>query len=176
MSGVEVAAGLVLGVLPLLIAAAEHYEDMIRPFQRARNYTQEVRKFQKILEAQKTIFRNECQHLLASITDWGLATRILQERIHPFSTDRNLDEKFARQLGHSGDACAALIALIEDRLKDVDRESEGFTSVISDSQKVSYSKLLSSPLSTCQLLMISASRNSLTLSLLKNGVAAWGKS
>lgn len=137
MSGAEAVAGLVLGVLPLLVAAAEHYEDIFRPFTRYRKYAQELKKFQKVLEAQKTIFRNECQHLLTSITDWDGANQMLQKRCHPFWRDPDMDQKFARQLGSSGNACAALIALIEERLKDIDRESEGFSSVISNSQKVS---------------------------------------
>ncbi len=138
MSGAEAAvAGLVLGVLPLLVSAAEHYEDMFRPFTRYRKYNRELQKFQRELEALKTIFRNECQHLLTSITDWEDANQMLQVPGHPFWADPAMDRKFAQQLGSSGKACAALIALIEKRLTDVDRESEDFTSVISNSQKVS---------------------------------------
>lgn len=137
MSGAEAVAGLVLGVLPLLIAAAEHYEDVFRPFARYRKYAQEVSKLHRVLEAQRTIFRNECQHLLTSITDWEVANEMLQEPCHPFWADSTMDQKFARQLGSSGNACAATIGLIEEKLKEIDKESEGFSSLISDSQKVS---------------------------------------
>lgn len=61
---------------------------------------------------------------------------MLQERCHPFWTDSNMDHKFARQLGSSGNACVATIALIEESLNDINRKSEGFGSVISDSPKV----------------------------------------
>lgn len=137
MSGAEAVAGLVLGVLPLLIAAADHYEDIFRRFARYRKYAQEVSKLHRVLEAQKTIFRNECQHLLTSITDWEVANRMLEEPCHPFWADRTMNQNFARQLGSSGNACAATVGLIEEKLKEIDRESEGFSSVISDSQKVS---------------------------------------
>lgn len=137
MSGAEAVAGLVLGVLPLLVAAAEHYEDVFRPFARYRKFAQEVQIFQKQFKTQKTIFRNECRLLLTTLTDHDVANQMLEERCHPFWTDRNMDETFARQLGHSGDACAATIALIQDRLKDIDREGEGFCNIISTSHKVS---------------------------------------
>lgn len=137
MSGAEAVAGLVLGVLPLLVAAAEHYEDIFQPFTRYRNYAQELRGFQRELEAQKTIFRNECQHLLTSITDWEGANQMLQVPGHPSRADPVMDRKFAYRLGNSGNACEALITSIEEGLRDVDRKSADFTSAIPNSQKVS---------------------------------------
>lgn len=44
MSGIEAAAGLVLGVLPLVISAIEHYDDMLRPFLSYRNFTSRAPK------------------------------------------------------------------------------------------------------------------------------------
>ena len=45
MTGIKV-AGLVLGVLPILISALEHFDNVGRPFSRYRNFTPEVRRFQ----------------------------------------------------------------------------------------------------------------------------------
>lgn len=144
MSGAEAVAGLVLGVLPLLVSAAEHYEDAFRPFARYRKFSQEVQIFQKQFKTQKTIFRNECRLLLTTLTDRDVANQMLDERCHPYWTDPDMDERFARQLGQSGEACVATIALIEKRLADLDRECDGFSNIISNFHKVSQSSAQSS--------------------------------
>jgi hypothetical protein len=44
MSGFEV-LGVVLGLLPLLISAGEHYEDVYQPFLRYRHFSKEVERY-----------------------------------------------------------------------------------------------------------------------------------
>jgi hypothetical protein len=82
MTGVE-AAGFVLGVLPLMISAAEHYEDVFRPFNRYRKFAPELELYQQQLGTQKTIFRNECHLLLATLTNRQTAKEMLREGKHP---------------------------------------------------------------------------------------------
>jgi hypothetical protein len=82
MTGVE-AAGFVLGVLPLMISAAEHYEDVFRPFKRYRKFAPELELYQQQLGTQKTIFRNECHLLLATLTNRQTAKEMLREGKHP---------------------------------------------------------------------------------------------
>jgi hypothetical protein len=55
MSGME-AVGLVLGILPLIISAAEHYEDAFKPFKRYKKFAPELQLYQQQLGTQKTIF------------------------------------------------------------------------------------------------------------------------
>ncbi len=55
MSGFEV-VGVVFGVLPILISAAEHYEDVFRPFKRYKKFAPELEEYQKKLGIQKAIF------------------------------------------------------------------------------------------------------------------------
>lgn len=136
MTGVE-AAGLVLGVLPLLISAAEHYEDVFRPFKRYRKYAPELKLYQQQLETQKTIFRNECHLLLATLTGSQTAKGMLKESKHPSWVDLELDARFGRQLGDSGSTCKTIIELIRGKLEEIEEETEKFGFVIQQSTPVS---------------------------------------
>jgi hypothetical protein len=141
MTGVE-AVGLVLGVLPLVISAAEHYEDAFRPFKRYRKYAIELKLYQQQLETQKTIFRNECHLLMASLTGSQMAKIMLKDSKHLSWMDEELDMKLARQLGDSGTACKTLIELIRDRLREIEEEAAEFGLVIQQSIPVGLLKLL----------------------------------
>src|ERR1700737_2833197 len=46
MSGAETVIGLVLGVLPLFVSTAEHYDNVFRPFKRYKRFSKELKKFQ----------------------------------------------------------------------------------------------------------------------------------
>jgi hypothetical protein len=132
MTGVE-AAGFVLGVLPLMISAAEHYEDVFRPFKRYRKFAPELELYQQQLGTQKTIFRNECHLLLASLTNRQTAKEMLREGKHPSWEDPDLNQRFSRQLGDSEAACKNTITLVQVRLKEVEEKTESFGSVVQQS-------------------------------------------
>jgi hypothetical protein len=136
MSGVE-AVGLVLGILPLVISAAEHYEDAFKPFKRYLKYAPALQNYRELLATQRSIFRNECQWLLAAITDSQMARGMLKESRHPSWVDSELDERFSRQLGDSGSACKTIIDLIREKLKEVEEEAERFGLAIEQSVPVS---------------------------------------
>lgn len=136
MSGAE-AVGLVLGILPLLISAAEHYDDVFRPFKRYRRFAPELESYQQALGCQKTIFRNECHWLLATLIGRQNAREMLKDKSHVSWADPDLDEKFSRQLGESGAACKTIIDLIQARLKIIEEETESFGLVIQQSIPVS---------------------------------------
>lgn len=55
MSGIEI-AGIGLAILPLLISAAEHYNDASTPFQRYRKYNDHVKSFQTKLDVERASF------------------------------------------------------------------------------------------------------------------------
>jgi hypothetical protein len=136
MTGAE-AAGFVLGVLPLLISAAEHYDGVFRPLKRFRKFIPEIELYQQQLNTQKTIFRNECQLLLTTLIGRQKAREMLIESEHSSWGDSDLDEKFARQLGDSGTACKTIINLIHAKLRVVEEESESFGLIIQQSMPVS---------------------------------------
>jgi hypothetical protein len=132
MAGVE-AAGFVLGILPLIISTAEHYEDVFRPFERYRKFAIELDLYQQQLRTQKTIFRNECRLLLATLTNRQTVKDMLKEGKHPSWEDPDLNERFSIQLGDSGAACKNIINLIQGKLKEVEEKTENFGSVIQQS-------------------------------------------
>jgi hypothetical protein len=129
--------GLVLSILPLVISTAEHYHDILRPFKRYKNFAVEVKRFQEELEAERVIFETECLLLLASVTSYDVAVKMLEERAHPLWLDSDLDKKLSDWLGRSCNACKSIIAIIDDDLTKVQDESRCFGEVVMGSTPVS---------------------------------------
>ncbi len=132
MSGLEV-VGVVLGVLPLLISAAEHYEDVFKPFKRFKKCAPELELYQQQLKTQRTIFMNQCQLLLTALTGRESAKDMLREKDHPSWNDNILKEKLAEQLGNSTEACEATVKLIAQKLKSIEEDAESFGVILQES-------------------------------------------
>ena len=144
MSGFEI-AGLALAILPILMSAAQQYNNCLGPFSRYKRFAKEARGYYKELEIQRTIFRNECRNLLEEIVDHDAASSMLDSLTQKAWANKKLDEQLAEQLGESLDACVAIIELIEQRLRDISGESRGFKSIVEQERKVfpsSYNILL----------------------------------
>ncbi|KAL9062737.1 MAG: hypothetical protein Q9161_009750 [Pseudevernia consocians] len=123
MSGFE-AAGLALAILPLIVSAAKHYEDCFRPFSQYKKFAKEAEFFCTLLNVQKTIFRNQCSILLEEIADHDAALGILNGASHPSQSDQELEKRLGQLLGESKESCAAIIKTIQDKLSDVESESQ----------------------------------------------------
>lgn len=67
MSGAEVIVGLVLGVLPLIVKAAESYKKIGEVIATYQKYSKAVHIFNIELSTQRTIFQNECTLILAEV-------------------------------------------------------------------------------------------------------------
>ncbi|KAF8863342.1 hypothetical protein BDZ45DRAFT_798312 [Acephala macrosclerotiorum] len=116
--------GIVLAVLPLIVSALEHYEDVFVPFQRYKDYVPELGRFQRRLLAQKTIFRSQCQLLLVSLTDEDTARSMLEEGHHQEWLSNDLEARLSEQLGDSTTACVATIKEIQTQLSSIEEEAE----------------------------------------------------
>jgi len=125
------AIGIVLGVLPLAIEVAKRYKWMDKVFSRYRNCGNEVTEFQRRLHVEQTSFRNEVQILLACLTNFDTANRILAGEDHPLASDSEADEKFARHLGDSGTACRGIIEKTKSKLSAIQEFLEKSVPVIS---------------------------------------------
>ena len=140
MSGVEAIAGLALGILPLLISAAEHYDDCLRPFIRYKNFAKEADRFGHLLGIQKTIFRNQCRLLLEEIIEHDVASSMLSRpsgaNHHPSWSDIDLEEQISQLLGDSRDACITAVEMIEERLRDIKGESQDLETTIDQDSRV----------------------------------------
>lgn len=133
MSGVETVAGLALGVLPLLTSAAEHYDDCLRPFIRYKNFAKEADRFRNLPGIQKTIFRNQCRILLEEIVEHDVASSMLNGPSganHPSWSDVELEKQLSHLLGNSRDACITTVEMIEERLRDIEGESQDLETTI----------------------------------------------
>ena len=133
MSGLE--PGLVLGILPLIISAAEHYNNVFRPFTLYNNFATEVGRFQRQLRVQKTIFRHQCLILLESAALQDAAS-MLDQRSHPLWADQETAHQLADFLKESEQAYIDIIELIEERLKQVEKKSDGFRAILNDDRDV----------------------------------------
>ncbi len=124
----------VLAVLPLIISAAE---DCFRPFVRYRRFDTEVDRFQQKLKVQKTIFRNQCRFLLENVIEHDAATEMLEGRAHPSWSDLGLDNELATLLGDSREACCIIIRSIDEKLRDIEKESQDLSAIVDGSNAVS---------------------------------------
>ncbi|KAF4846956.1 hypothetical protein CGCSCA4_v005962 [Colletotrichum siamense] len=66
MSGFEV-AGVVLGTIPLVISALEHYKQGISTIRKWRNYDRELRSLTRNLETERVRFQDVCEKLLVGL-------------------------------------------------------------------------------------------------------------
>lgn len=141
MPGVEATVGLALGFLPLLISAAEHYDDCLRPFIRYKKFAKEADRFQNLLGIQKAIFRNQCRILLEGILEHDVASSMLNGSSGanpPSWSDIELEEQLSQLLGESRGACITTVDMIEERLRDIDSESQDLATTIDQDSQVIY--------------------------------------
>lgn len=124
--------GVVFGVLPLLISAAEHYDDVFKPFRRFNKCAPELEIYQQQLKIQKTIFRNQCQLLLTALTSRESAKEMLREKDHPSWNDDELKTRFVEQLGNSKGACEATVQMIAGKLKSIEEDAESFGVILQE--------------------------------------------
>lgn len=143
----------VLAVLPLIISATEHYEDCFRPFVRYRKFTTEVDHFQQQLKIQKAIFRNQCRLLLENVAEHDAAAKMLDGRGHPLWSDPELDRELTTLLGGLREACCTLIKSIDEKLRDIEKESQGLGAIVDANNIVNTHSLL---LKACALITDSA--------------------
>lgn len=132
MSGVEVA----LALLPLLISAVGHYNDCFRPLTRYRKFNAELGRFQQRLKIQRAIFRNQCRILLENAVNQDVASQMLEERNHLLWCDAEMEKLLLEQLGSSREACITIIDLIDEGLRDIEKESRGFGAIVDQEYQV----------------------------------------
>ena len=134
----EVIAGLVFGVLPLVISAIEHYDDALRPFSNYRNFTPKAQRIHDELETERTIFRTECRLLLSTVAEREIVSKMLVDLHHPSWNDEVVCQRFGHQLGSLGTACSSIVSKINRNLDEVGKKCEEFSAVILVPKEVSH--------------------------------------
>ena len=135
MSGIEI-AGLTLASLPLVVSTFQHYEDCFRPFFRYKNFAEEADVFRKLFSVQKAIFRIQCGILLQGLVEHDAALALLNGA-RPFSkVDDDLERQLNELLGESKEPCVAIMNMINDKLSDMETESQQLETTIEQERQV----------------------------------------
>ena len=134
MSGFEV-AGLALAVLPLLVSAAEHYDDCIRPILRYRKIVKDIQLFQRRLEVQQALFKNQCRIVLEGIVDHDAAVRMLAVgHDDPLWRDADLERQLNESFGECLRSWVTSIDLTSEKLQEIEKESRKLQAMIDPAQ------------------------------------------
>ena len=142
MSGIE-AVGLLLGILPLIVSVIEHYDDVLRPIHRYRQFTWKTQRFCDELETERAIFQAECQLLLGSVVTLKLAKEMLSDPHHPLWVDESVCEAFGHRLGTLGSICLSTISKVNDKLTEISSSFGQFSPETSQLPTVSSSSVYS---------------------------------
>ena len=127
--------GLALGILPLIISALENYKYTFQPiYIFTRRYRKEVERFQNVLKVQRVRFANECCFLLHSVTS-NRGQAMMNDLGHALWRDEDIEQQLKGRLLDSYDGCVSALALINDALKEILKETKTLDIVL---QKVRY--------------------------------------
>ncbi|KAI1417941.1 hypothetical protein F5Y13DRAFT_150088 [Hypoxylon sp. FL1857] len=97
MSGIEV-VGLVLGSIPLVISALEHYGDILQTINSWRFTAREIQSLTRRLGTQQAIFTNTCEHLLSGIVPATRLDAMIEEPFGPLWQDQDIKYKIELRL------------------------------------------------------------------------------
>jgi hypothetical protein len=120
MSGIE-AAGFILAVIPLIISAAEHYNDGLNPIKRVFRTPLEIRKFYLALNDQKTYLRLSLIALFGKLPSLSQSQKqALTDRDGDLSSlleDEDLQEELQDALGQAYESYMANLDAIVSALE-----------------------------------------------------------
>ncbi|KAI9686883.1 MAG: hypothetical protein M1822_002636 [Bathelium mastoideum] len=128
-------AGIVLGVLPLIVEAVKSYKATYEKVKIFQHYSREVSLFhtlriyrvQNLLSAQKQVFFNEYLLLLGMVVqdDYKLHA-LIEDGSDYISEDQALDLRLLRCLGNNHETCRNIIDDILDSLDQIQRKLSCF--------------------------------------------------
>ena len=135
MSGFEI-AGVVLGVLPLIISAIEDYEKIVDPVVTFRKYSKALQTFTTELNVQRDIFQNECIWLLSRFVDGHELEAMLQDPAHNLRhvlwEDCDLDGNISKTLGASPyRQLRDILVLLSESLNEIYEETKDLSEGLS---------------------------------------------
>ncbi|RWA11650.1 hypothetical protein EKO27_g3446 [Xylaria grammica] len=118
MSGFEV-VGVVLGSIPLLISALEHYERGIKTIQIVRRRAKVMHSLAIALSTEQTILRNTCETLLGGIIDPGDMGPLLADPFGPLWKDPYTEAIVERRLDHTLKDFKALVHSMKEAVEEI---------------------------------------------------------
>jgi hypothetical protein len=115
-------AASLIGFIQQLSSAIRLYEGISWSVGRYKEWSTDQKHIQLQIRTQRTIFRNECRLVLASLFDHEVAKKMMENREHPTWADPDLDFKFTSHFGASSPIYSRVVHLIKEKLVLIERE------------------------------------------------------
>lgn len=128
MSGLEV-VGVVLGSIPLVISALEHYRDGLRTIQRWRKYDRELQSLIRNLTTEQAKFKDICEKLLMGIVQPSRIEMMVEKPLGDLWLEKETQKKIKARLWRNWD-------VFEGNLKDIKAAIEEMMERLDDGAKV----------------------------------------
>jgi hypothetical protein len=125
MSGIEV-AGLVFGILPILVEVVKSYSTVADGLHTLRHYSREVKSISLQVNVQNGIFLNHCRLLLRLVEDEKAAEDMLEDGSDRRWTSKELNDKLNDVLRDSFELCCNIIEETKDVIDEIKEEMEKF--------------------------------------------------
>lgn len=128
MSGFEV-AGVVLGLLPLVITAVEHYADSVQTAKRAIKYKTEMKILKHDLDAEYTVFLDNLERVLDGLVRAYQLEVLLKDPVSTLWQEDTLNERLQDRLGRSYDVFAHTVndmnGTVREFIQRLDLDDQG---------------------------------------------------
>jgi hypothetical protein len=118
MSGFEI-IGVVLGSIPLMISALEHYERGLMTVRMLQHRAKVMHSLATSLSTEQTILRNTCETLLAGIIDPEDLQLLIADPFGPLWQDPNIKALVERRLDHTLKDFKALVHSMNETIEEM---------------------------------------------------------
>ncbi|KAJ0370676.1 hypothetical protein COL154_001050 [Colletotrichum chrysophilum] len=118
MSGFEV-AGVVLGTIPLVISALEHYKQGISTIRTWRNYNRELRILILSLETERVRFQDVCEKLLVGLVSPCQIESMIEDPFGPAWQEDVIQAKIKARLWRSFSIFEDIVTDMEEATKEM---------------------------------------------------------
>ena len=119
VTGVET-AGLVLGSIPLLVSALEHYAEGVSTIERWWRFERELSNIKRLLTAEQAVFQGTCERLLDGLVPASELDDLIDDAGGPGwngKLDAGLQQRLGRSYSSFNDCVEDMRRVVED-LKD----------------------------------------------------------
>jgi hypothetical protein len=142
---------IILGAIPLLATAFKGYSAVSKKLRIFRHYSRETDRFNRTLERQRFLFRNEC-HLLLRLTEVEeeILSAMMDDSDHHSWTDESLYSKFQETLKSNYEPCRDVMEDVCMSIKALESQLQGFDVFQKQTREVSGCPCLLSTIVCCK--------------------------
>ena len=127
LTGVEV-AGLVLGSIPLLVSALEHYAEGVSTIEKWWRFERELSTIKRLLTAEQVVFQGTCERLLDGLVPPSELDDLI-DNAGGSKWNKDLDTGLRKRLGRSyssfNDCVEDMYRVINELKSRLDLDPEG---------------------------------------------------